>query len=106
MWLCATSLNNEEQRARLDRVPFAGVNLGDHSVAAGAHLVLHLHRFDDDERLTGVDDIAGLDEDANHLARHRRRQTLRRRARSPALVAAAEAALAIQSHRYGHARDG
>ena len=35
-------------------VPSRDVNLGDRAVAAGAQLVLHLHRFDDDERLTRV----------------------------------------------------
>ena len=65
-------------------MPFADVDLGDHAVAAGAQLVLHLHRFDDDERLTGGDRIAGLDEHADDFAGHRRRQPLRHRTRAPA----------------------
>ena len=50
----ARSLNDDEQRAGVDRHPFADVDLGDRAVAAGAQLVLHLHRFDDHDRLTGA----------------------------------------------------
>ena len=49
-----------EQRAGVDRLPFAHVDLGDRAVAAGAQLVLHLHRFDDDDRLARGDRVARL----------------------------------------------
>ena len=60
-------------------MPFAGVDLGDRAVAAGAQLVLHLHRFDHDERLARADRVAGLDQHADDLARHRRHEALRAR---------------------------
>ena len=40
--------------------------------AGASDLVLHLHRLDDDERLAGRDGVAGGDEHAQHVARHRR----------------------------------
>ena len=43
--------------------------------SAGAqHLVLHLHRLDDDQRLAGDDRVAGRDEHAQHGAGHRRHE--------------------------------
>ena len=67
-------------------IPSAHVDLGDRSLTAGAQLVLHLHRFDHDERLPGGDRVAALDQDADHLARHRRDQPLRARAGRRAFV--------------------
>ena len=42
------------------------------AVGRREHLVLHLHRLDDDERLAGRHGVAGGDEHAQHGARHRR----------------------------------
>ena len=57
------------------------MDLGDRPVAAGAQLVLHLHRFDDDDRLARADRVAGVDEHPDDLARHRRHDALRARSR-------------------------
>jgi hypothetical protein len=44
----------------------------------GRHeLVFHLHRLDDDERLTRRHDVAGLHQHAHDLAGHRRMHSLR-----------------------------
>ena len=40
-------------------------------VLGRANLVLHFHRFDDHEPLTGLHPFARLDEDTNHFPRHR-----------------------------------
>jgi len=42
---------------------FFGVDLTDRAVLFGRQHVLHLHRFDDGERLAGLDLLALLDDD-------------------------------------------
>ncbi len=53
------------------------MDLGDCSLAAGAQLVLHLHRFDHDHWLARIDAIAGFHEHADDFARHGRDEPLR-----------------------------
>src|ERR1700719_3870988 len=53
------------------------MNGGDAAVAAGTQLVLHLHRFDDHERLARSNDFSWADQDADHLAGHGRQNPLR-----------------------------
>ena len=55
------------------------MNRGDVAVAAGTQLVLHLHRFDDDERLARCDSVSSSDENPDHFARHGRHNSLRAR---------------------------
>ena len=59
------------------------------AVAAGPQLVLHLHRFDDHERLAGVNGAAGGDGNAHDFTRHRRHDPVRPRFGLAAVVLAA-----------------
>src|SRR2546428_691732 len=77
------------------------MNIGDGAVATGSQLVLHLHRFDDDERLSRAYGLTGLDEDPNHFAGHRRKDALRPGAGSAALFPAAPPSVAGDGHRRG-----
>src|SRR4051812_22107717 len=66
------SLNDHEHVAGVDGRAGLGAQLGDGAGLGRLQLVLHLHRFDDDQALTRFDCLSRLDEHAHDLARHRR----------------------------------
>src|SRR5215210_9029117 len=55
-------LEVEERLAELDRLSVLDVDLPDHALDLGFHLVHQLHRLEDAERLAGCDRVALLDE--------------------------------------------
>jgi len=55
-------------------VAFAAEEAGYYTVLRGSDLLLHLHRFEDEQRGAGFDMLAGLYEDMNDLPSHGRVQ--------------------------------
>jgi hypothetical protein len=55
-------------------VAFAAEEAGYHTVLRGSDLLLHLHRFEDEQRGAGFDMLAGLYEDTHDLPSHGRVQ--------------------------------
>src|SRR3970040_192349 len=53
---------DEEQLAVLDGTAVLGEDAHDSTADVGVDLIHHLHRFDDAERVSGIDDCADLDE--------------------------------------------
>ena len=85
-------------------VPGVTADFHDRSGLRRAQLVLHLHRFDDDDALTGGHGIAGVDEHADDATRHGRDDRLL--PRSPAVVGPAAAARApVDDDRHGAATE-
>jgi hypothetical protein len=92
------SSNHHQQPPSLDRCPGWHADLADVAGPAGRELVLHLHRFDHDERLAGGDGIAWRDEDAQDLAWHRGDDALL--ARGTAVIDMPARAPAVDDERY------
>src|SRR5206468_9468969 len=74
-----TSVDKLYRRSRLqhhqfctsgDLIACAAEEAGHHTVLRGGDLLLHLHRFEDEERCTGFDMFAGLHEDMDDLPSH------------------------------------
>src|SRR5439155_22953115 len=68
----SASFDDRQQLARLHRLSGLHPDLLYRAVARRRHLVLHLHRLDDEESLAARDGGARLDQDRHHLAGHRR----------------------------------
>jgi len=68
----AISEEDDEGRALIDALADADVDGFHRAIAARAHLVLHLHRFDDDKHLALADLVIGLHEDLQDDAGHGR----------------------------------
>jgi len=73
----SSGAEDDEELAALDGVAGADVDRLDGALGFGADLVLHLHRLEDEQRLSGCDAGAGGHGDADHLARDRRADFLR-----------------------------
>jgi hypothetical protein len=55
-------------------IAFAAEEAGDHPVLRGGDVLLHFHRFEDEQCGAGFDMLTGLYEDADDLPRHGRVQ--------------------------------
>src|SRR3954471_23033631 len=66
------SCHDDELHPCLHGLPFLGMELADDARPGALELVLHLHRFDDDEALSFRDRIALLDQYADDLPGHGR----------------------------------
>src|SRR5205085_4182517 len=73
----APSIEFEDYLVDREAVTRVGADPRDAAVAFGAQHILHLHRFDDGERLAGFHLLALLDDDRRKQARHRRQQQAR-----------------------------
>src|SRR5450759_2829058 len=80
----AAGLEPHEDVACGDGLPGRGLHRGDDAVPRRLHLVLHLHRLEDEKWLTLRDLFARRDEDAENAARHRPRGSPRAGSRSAA----------------------
>ena len=58
---------------RLHIVTLGSQNHGDSPIDRRRHLAFHLHRFDDQQRIAGLDAIVDRHQDFHHSARHGRR---------------------------------
>src|SRR5262245_24842686 len=82
-------VHDGNQRAGLDRLPSEDGQFGDDPITPRAQLVLHLHGFDDGNRLPRADRISFVDQHPDDLAGHRGEQALGARAGvSPLLFSA------------------
>jgi hypothetical protein len=61
-------LEHEQQLALLDRVADGHRDAPDHAVGLCEHLMLHLHRLEDDERRAGANPLVGSVRDRDHDA--------------------------------------
>src|SRR5664279_753640 len=66
-----TLLHPQERLARLDRLVDLDMDLADHAVTRSEDLVFHLHGFDDKQRITTLERLAGRGEHLEDLARQR-----------------------------------
>jgi len=73
--LCLVKL--DERGASLAQVARTMHDALDDGVDGAANQGFHLHALNDEERLVGVDGVAGLDMDAQHLAGHGGKNTIR-----------------------------
>src|SRR3954447_5639593 len=64
-------LHHDEHRARLDLLSRRHLHLGHLTASRGGNGVLHLHGFEDDERLARLDGRARLHQDAHDRTGHR-----------------------------------
>src|SRR5664279_2947702 len=64
-----TLLHPQERLARLDRLVDLDMDLADHAVTRSEDLVFHLHGFDDKQRITTLERLAGRGEHLEDLAR-------------------------------------
>src|SRR3989454_5491025 len=92
--------DNDQQDAGVNRGPLSCVNFGHRTVSKGAELVLHLHRFDDHERLTGADGFSRFDEHADNLACHGRDNPLGPRSGLCPLASHSTAPTPVQRHEH------
>src|SRR5262247_4369578 len=70
----SSRLQHHQFCASGDLVAFAAEEASYHTVLRGSDLLLHLHRFEDEQRGAGFDMLAGLYEDTNDLPSHGRVQ--------------------------------
>ena len=63
-------LDPKEDFAGIDGLAFFGEEFFDLSAFGRANFILHFHGFDDEQALTGFDEVALLDEQANHFTGH------------------------------------
>src|SRR5690349_5779427 len=61
----------DEKLAGLDHVAGLGIHFLDRARDLGRQHVLHLHRFDDEQRIAWIDLASGLDVHLQNLPRHR-----------------------------------
>jgi hypothetical protein len=61
-----------EHCADIDLLSLGHRHFGDDAVGRCADAVLHLHRFEPEDRVAGLDVVAGRHRDSHHRARHRR----------------------------------
>jgi hypothetical protein len=66
----SSRLQHHQFCASGDLVAFAAEEAGYYTVLRGGDLLLHLHRFEDEQRGAGFDVFAGLYEDADDLPSH------------------------------------
>src|SRR5215510_13021014 len=66
----SSRLQHHQFCASGDLVAFAAEEAGHHTVLRGSDLLLHLHRFEDEQRGAGFDMLAGLHENADDLPSH------------------------------------
>ena len=66
----SSRLQHHQFCASGDLVAFAAEEAGYHTVLRGGDLLLHLHRFEDEQCGAGFDMLAGLHEDADDLPSH------------------------------------
>src|SRR5664280_1480849 len=73
-----TLLHPQERLARLHRLVDLDMDLADHAVTRGKDLVFHLHGFDDKQRITALERLAGRSEHLEDLAGQRGLHEIRR----------------------------
>jgi hypothetical protein len=66
----SSRLQHHQFCASGDLVAFAAEEAGYHTVLRGGDVLLHLHRFEDEQCGAGFDMLAGLYEDTNDLSSH------------------------------------
>src|SRR5262245_16308782 len=76
-----------------DLVAFAAEEAGHHTVLRGGDLLLHLHRFEDEQGGAGFDMLAGLYEDVNNLPSHRSAQITRTSGHRPSTLTGVKEAI-------------
>src|SRR5215813_8268345 len=83
----SSRLQHHQFCASSDLVAFAAEEAGYYTVLRGSDLLLHLHRFEDEQQGAGFDTLAGLHEDADDLPSHGSMQVTRASGGWPATLA-------------------
>src|SRR5450756_28050 len=75
-------LHPQERLTCLDGLVDLDMDLADHAVTRGENLVFHLHGFDDKQRVTSLERLAGRSKHLEDLARQRGLHEVRRGGRA------------------------